>query len=75
MLCIRVPAGVRSQVYCSFDGKERTELRPGDAVLIRLSKWPLPTVTSSGDASTDWFSGVRTNLNWNTRKLQAGAGQ
>jgi NAD+ kinase len=70
-----VPPGIRSQVWCSFDGKERTELHPGDAVLIRLSKWPLPTVTSSNDASTDWFGSVRQNLGWNARKLQGGAGQ
>lgn len=75
VLCIRVPPGIRSQVWCSFDGKERTELHPGDAVLIRLSKWPLPTVTSSNDASTDWFGSVRQNLGWNARKLQGGAGQ
>jgi NAD+ kinase len=75
VLCIRVPTGIRSQVWCSFDGKERTELHPGDAVLIRLSKWPLPTVTSTGDSSTDWFSSVRSNLGWNARKLQNAAGQ
>jgi NAD+ kinase len=75
VLCIRVPTGIRSQVWCSFDGKERTELHPGDAVLIRLSKWPLPTVTSTGDSSTDWFGSVRSNLGWNARKLQNAAGQ
>jgi NAD+ kinase len=74
VLCIRVPLGVRSQVWASFDGKERTELTPGDAVLIRLSKWPLPTVTSAADSSTDWFGSVRSNLGWNQRKVQAGAG-
>ena len=74
MLCVRVPQGIRSQVWASFDGKDRTELRPGDAVVIRLSKWPLPAVTSAGDASADWFGSVRQNLGWNARKLQGGAG-
>lgn len=68
-----MPKSSRSQVWCSFDGKDRTELRPGDAVVIRLSKWPVPTV-SSVNSTSDWFCGVRECLHWNQRKVQAGAG-
>ena len=31
-------------MWCSFDGKDRQELRAGDAVIIRTSQWPIPTV-------------------------------
>ncbi|KAG2430425.1 hypothetical protein HXX76_009950 [Chlamydomonas incerta] len=73
-LCIQVPSNSRAQMWCSFDGKDRQPLNAGDAVMIRMSAWPVPTVCSS-DASRDWFSGVREGLHWNMRRLQAGAGQ
>ena len=68
-----MPADSRAHAWCSFDGKDRPELRPGDAVLIRLAAWPVPTVASSPDSSVDWFSAVRECLHWNLRKVQ-GAG-
>eukprot|EP00798_Chlamydomonas_sp_ICE-L_P032354 gene32354-5382_t len=49
------------------------ELNPGDAVIIRMSQWPVPTVCST-DPSRDWFSGVREGLHWNVRGQQQGAG-
>lgn len=64
----------RAQMYCSFDGKDRQELRPGDALVVRLSRWPVPSVCSS-DHTRDWFRSVRETLHWNVRKQQAGAGQ
>lgn len=73
-LCVQVPPGSRSQAWCSFDGKDRQLLAAGDAVVIRTSVWPVPTICNK-DASRDWFSSVRDNLHWNVRKLQAGAGQ
>ncbi|GLC39749.1 hypothetical protein PLESTF_001898000 [Pleodorina starrii] len=73
-LCVQVPANSRAQMWCSFDGKDRQALNAGDAVVIRMSAWPVPTVCSR-DASRDWFSGVREGLHWNMRRLQAGAGQ
>lgn len=73
-LCIQVPADGRSQLWCSFDGKDRKALGPGDAIIIRMSEWPIPTV-SSLDPSRDWFMGVRKGLHWNERRPQAGAGK
>ncbi|GIL94129.1 hypothetical protein Vretimale_298 [Volvox reticuliferus] len=73
-LCVQVPGNSRAQMWCSFDGKDRQALNAGDAVVIRMSAWPVPTVCSK-DASRDWFSGVREGLHWNMRRLQAGAGQ
>ncbi len=69
----QVPANSRSQMWASFDGKDRQALGPGDAVMVRMSRWPVPTVCSK-DVSRDWFSGVREGLHWNVRKPQAGAG-
>ncbi|PNH12911.1 NAD(H) kinase 1 [Tetrabaena socialis] len=73
-LCVQVPANSRAQLWCSFDGKDRQALNAGDAVMIRMSAWPVPTICSE-NASMDWFSGVREGLHWNMRRLQAGAGQ
>lgn len=71
---LQVPADARGHVWASFDGKDRTELGPGDAVVIRLSKWPVPSVAAEADPSSDWFSAVRECLHWNMRKVQGGAG-
>lgn len=61
-------------MYCSFDGKNRQELYAGDAVIIRLSRWPIP-VMCSANHSKDWLKSVQETLHWNVRKQQAGAGQ
>lgn len=73
-LCIQVPVNSRGHVWASFDGKDRTELAPGDAVVVRLSRWPVPSVAAEADPSGDWFSAVRECLHWNLRKVQGGAG-
>lgn len=73
-LRIKVPVDSRSSAYCSFDGRSRQELRPGDAVLISMSQWPAPMVCHL-DASHDWFLSMREGLCWNVRKQQAGRGQ
>lgn len=70
----QVPMDSRAEMWCSFDGKDRQPLRAGDAIIIRSSRWPIPTVCSS-DPSRDWFMGVREGLHWNSRRVQAGAGQ
>jgi NAD+ kinase len=72
---VQVPANARGHVWASFDGKDRTQLGPGDAVVMRLSKWPVPSVAAEADPSSDWFSAVRECLHWNMRKVQGGAGQ
>ena len=53
----QVPVDSRSEAYCSFDGRARQPLWPGDSVLIRMSPWPVPMVCSL-DASHDWFLSV-----------------
>ena len=40
-LRIAVPADSRATAAACFDGHSRTVLRPGDAVVVRTSRWPL----------------------------------
>ena len=68
-LCVRVPLDARGGCFASFDGRDRTELLPGDAVHIALSRWPMPTVCSR-DSTTDWVSSIRNTLHWNERRTQ-----
>eukprot|EP00879_Flechtneria_rotunda_P021418 GHRR01022575.1.p2 GENE.GHRR01022575.1~~GHRR01022575.1.p2 ORF type:complete len:103 (+),score=19.44 GHRR01022575.1:296-604(+) len=72
--CVQVPLNSRGSVWASFDGKDRTELGPGDAAVVQLSRWPVPSVAAEADPSGDWFSAVRECLHWNVRKVQGGAG-
>jgi len=72
-LRVKVPVDSRGEAYCSFDGKARRVLRPGDSVLIHLSQWPVPMVCNL-DASHDWFLSVREGLDWNRRQAQKPAG-
>ena len=72
-ITVKVPEDSRSEAYCSFDGKCRQMLRPGDEVNMHVSNWPVPMVCSL-DASHDWFLSVREGLNWNIRKQQTGRG-
>lgn len=68
---VKVPLDSRNEAYCSFDGKSRQVLEPGDSIHIRMSRWPAPMVCSL-DASHDWFLSVREGLNWNIRVQQKG---
>lgn len=70
-LRVKVPADNRAEAYCSFDGRGRQMLRPGDSVLIHVSQWPVPMVCNL-DSSHDWFLSVREGLNWNRRVPQKG---
>ncbi|KAI8641225.1 ATP-NAD kinase-like domain-containing protein [Parasitella parasitica] len=66
---IVVPFGSRHSAYCSFDGRNRTELKQGDHVKITVSPYPVKTFCSC-DSSNDWFSSVQTCLQWNSRERQ-----
>jgi NAD+ kinase len=68
-LRVKVPLDSRSEAYCSFDGRGRQALWPGDSVLIHVSQWPVPMVCNL-DSSHDWFLSVREGLNWNRRVPQ-----
>jgi len=45
------------------------EIRQGDAVRIRASQFPVPTVCLH-DTTTDWFGSLGRCLNWNVREPQ-----
>ncbi|EEP75416.1 hypothetical protein UREG_00262 [Uncinocarpus reesii 1704] len=64
LLRVAIPSSSRSSAYCSFDGKGRIELCPGDYVTVEASQYPFPTVVSGGG---EWFESVRRTLCWNVR--------
>jgi NAD+ kinase len=80
ILRIVVPADSRSTAWCSFDGRNRLELKrtsrrfptyllEGDYVAISASRFPFPTVLKQKEAG-DWFDSISRTLNWNERKRQ-----
>nr|CCA23208.1 NAD kinase putative [Albugo laibachii Nc14] len=58
-----------ASAYVSFDGKNRVRLERGDAVVVRVSAFPVPSICRKNE-NHDWFDSVVTNLNWNVRKPQ-----
>lgn len=67
-LRVAVPRGSRAGAWCSFDGKGRIELRQGDYVTIRASRYPFATVVA--DAGDGWIDSVSRTLRWNTREAR-----
>ncbi|KAG2224447.1 hypothetical protein INT45_010513 [Circinella minor] len=65
-----VPFGSSKSAYCSFDGRNRVELRSGDHVKITMSPYPFPTVCRT-ESSDDWFSSLQSSLQWNVRQRQS----
>ena len=44
-LKIQVPKDSRNTAWVSFDGRHRMELRQGDCVVVKRSRFPVPTVS------------------------------
>lgn len=65
---IGVPYDARASAFCSFDGRSRVELTPGDFITVTASRFPFPKVQS--EAGSEWYSGLSNTLNWNQRKRQ-----
>ncbi|GAM82197.1 hypothetical protein ANO11243_001760 [Dothideomycetidae sp. 11243] len=63
-LKIRIPFAGRGTAFVSFDGKGKVELRRGDEVVVRASRYPFPTVLSQ---PMEWFDAISRTLRWNTR--------
>ncbi|ODQ52656.1 ATP-NAD kinase [Saitoella complicata NRRL Y-17804] len=72
-LRIHLPPHARSSAWCAFDGRGRTELQPGDSVLVEASRWPFPTV-SVGGGEEEFVESVGRTLRWNVREGQKGFG-
>ncbi|KAI9029813.1 ATP-NAD kinase-like domain-containing protein, partial [Phycomyces nitens] len=66
---IVVPFCSRETAYCSFDGRNRVELKHGDHVKVTASYYTLPTVCSI-NTSQDWFGSLQKCLQWNVRRRQ-----
>ncbi|PWA34039.1 NAD kinase 1 [Artemisia annua] len=69
-LRIQVPFNSRGHAWASFDGKDRKQLAPGDALVISMSIWPVPTACE-GDSTNDFLHSIHHGLHWNLRKTQA----
>ncbi|KAJ3271422.1 hypothetical protein HDV01_006628 [Terramyces sp. JEL0728] len=70
-LQIKVPIDSRSTAWASFDGRHRTELKQGDYIVVKLSRYPVPTVCQDS-SSIDWFESLKRALHWNQRTRQKG---
>lgn len=69
MVRVGVPYDARVSAWCSFDGKNRVELRRGDFLSVSASRYPFPKV-HDGNSHTSWFSRLSETLHWNERKRQ-----
>ncbi|KAK5167770.1 uncharacterized protein LTR77_007469 [Saxophila tyrrhenica] len=70
VLRLGVPYDARASCWASFDGKERSELKPGDYVTISTSRFPFPTVLPLERKGEDWVDSISRTLNWNNRQRQ-----
>lgn len=68
-LRIQLPLHCRGQAWASFDGKGRQQLWGGDALIVRMSEWPVPAVCEK-ESSGDFLRSVRESLHWNRRNIQ-----
>jgi NAD+ kinase len=66
---VYVPQDARDTASVSFDGKHRQELRKGDSVQVRMSRFPLPTINRL-DHSADWLGGLKRTFHFNSRPRQ-----
>ncbi|CAD6234799.1 unnamed protein product [Miscanthus lutarioriparius] len=69
-LRVQVPYNSRGNAWASFDGKDRQQLSPGDALICSISPWPVPTACLV-DSTTDFLRSIHEGLHWNLRKSQS----
>jgi len=67
ILRVCVPRSSRATAYVSFDGRNRVELRKGDYVEVRASRFPFPTVIKE---EGEWIDTVCKTFQWNQRERQ-----
>lgn len=65
-----VPFNSRSHAWVSFDGKDRKQLGPGDALVCSMAPWPVPTACQV-DSTNDFLRSIHDGLHWNLRKSQS----
>ncbi|KNA23420.1 hypothetical protein SOVF_025030 isoform B [Spinacia oleracea] len=66
---VQVPFNSRSSAWASFDGKDRKQLNPGDALICSMAPWPVPTACQV-DSTSDFLRSIHEGLHWNLRKIQ-----
>lgn len=66
---LRIAGDMRCTAWACFDGKHRRELLRGDAVRVRMSANPVPTI-SKADSTNDWFDTLNRCFGWNERLEQ-----
>nr|KYP68037.1 NAD(H) kinase 1 [Cajanus cajan] len=69
-LRVQVPFNSRSPAWASFDGKDRKQLAPGDALVCSIAPWPVPTACLV-DSTNDFLRSIHEGLHWNLRKTQS----
>ncbi|XP_057953649.1 NAD(H) kinase 1 isoform X1 [Malania oleifera] len=69
-LRVQVPFNSRSNAWASFDGKDRKQLAPGDALVCSMAPWPVPTACQV-DSTNDFLRSIHDGLHWNLRKTQS----
>lgn len=69
-LRVQVPFNSRGHAWASFDGKDRKQLAPGDALICNIAPWPVPTACQV-DSTNDFLRSIHEGLHWNLRKSQS----
>ncbi|XP_020585772.1 putative NAD kinase 3 [Phalaenopsis equestris] len=69
-LRVQIPFNSRGQAWASFDGKDRKQLAPGDALICSMAPWPVPTACQV-DSTNDFLRSIHEGLHWNLRKIQS----
>ncbi|KAK3026355.1 hypothetical protein RJ639_042652 [Escallonia herrerae] len=69
-LRVQVPFNSRGHAWVSFDGKDRKQLAPGDALVCSMAPWPVPTACQV-DSTGDFLRSIHDGLHWNLRKTQS----
>ncbi|KAL1808698.1 hypothetical protein ACET3Z_025688 [Daucus carota] len=72
-LRVQVPFNSRGSAWASFDGKDRKQLGPGDALVCSMAPWPVPTACRE-DSTSDFLHSIHEGLHWNLRKTQLSDG-
>lgn len=63
---LSIPQDSKRSAWASFDGRNQTQLFPGDRVEIKFSEWPVPSLNMSS-FNTEWLHSIKNKLNWNQR--------
>lgn len=69
VLKLMVPRDARCNAWAAFDGRSRCELRKGDAIFVKVSKYPVASINKK-DQTSDWFKSLARCLHWNRRTKQ-----